>query len=143
MVASYILLLYTEFVPDAEVRYQIGWFHVAVLGFLLLFNIMFIMCSESKTCKMKYIKFSVKRKFKKNLKKKFEEMRVKREQEKIRRDKILSIFSIPELEEKEDGDRKPKIEISLDTVKEEDSVDADKMSPEKKVPPEIENLNDS
>ena len=92
---------------------------------------------------MKYIKFSVKRKFKKNLKKKFEEMRVKREEEKIRKDKILSIFSIPELEEKEDGDRMPKIQISLDTVKEEDSVDADKMSPEKKVPPEIENLNDS
>ena len=43
LLSGYIMFLYTEFVPEYETKYLIGWFHVGLILVVLMGNIG-IMC---------------------------------------------------------------------------------------------------
>ena len=42
LLAGYMLFPYTEFVWDAETRYNVGWVHCGILGLNLLGNFSFM-----------------------------------------------------------------------------------------------------
>jgi len=45
MICTYHLFLFTEYVPDAQVRYMIGWSIVGVTTFNILVNILVVLVS--------------------------------------------------------------------------------------------------
>ena len=65
LLAAYIMLLYSEFVPNFETRYYIGWLHIGLFACNVMVNLS-IMVSESCgkikfRCKKKYILMKHKR----------------------------------------------------------------------------------
>ena len=66
LLSGYVMFLYTEFVPDYETTYLIGWFHVGLILVVLMGNIG-IMCSiNMKECKHNCKKSAHKKRVKKH-----------------------------------------------------------------------------
>ena len=38
----YFMVLYSEFVPDVHVRYKLGWINIALIGIMILINVVMI-----------------------------------------------------------------------------------------------------
>ena len=38
----YFMVLYSEFVPDVYVRYKLGWINIALIGIMILINVIMI-----------------------------------------------------------------------------------------------------
>ena len=44
LTACIITLLFTDFVPDLEAQFNFGWYMIAVVIFILFFNLYFVFC---------------------------------------------------------------------------------------------------
>ena len=59
LIAAYVMLLYSEFVPDYDIRYYIGWFHIGLFAGNLVVNLSIMVyesCGKIKlVCKKKYL----------------------------------------------------------------------------------------
>ena len=58
LLCSYLLLCYTEFVPESKTRYQVGWAHMCIIGFNVLMNLGIMLCvifsNCKRSCRIKY-----------------------------------------------------------------------------------------
>ena len=52
LLCSYLLLYYTEFVTDMEVRYNIGWVHMLLIGVNVLMNLSIMVVITVHNCKV-------------------------------------------------------------------------------------------
>ena len=92
----YVLFLYTEFVPEAAIRYNIGWGHIGMLVLNVIFNLGFMSREIGRTAKLKCMKYSYDKHVKAQ-QKRAEELAIKKaEAEKIakqeRQDAIMALF---------------------------------------------------
>ena len=45
---TYHMIVYSDFVPNVEARYQVGWFNIGLVGIMLLINVFVISFSQLK-----------------------------------------------------------------------------------------------
>lgn len=71
LVAAYHLFAFTEWVYDAERRFELGWSLIAVIVINVCFNFIVLACIILKTClrktKLKYLKYNHKKMLKKHV----------------------------------------------------------------------------
>ena len=108
LVASYLLYLYTEYVSDAEMRYNLGWVHVGILGINLLINLSIMARVTVMSCKLKFKRKAAMKRHKKLMEERKDKL-IKRQQEEIsRRERLIAMF--PDMLEVLDGESSDEIE---------------------------------
>ena len=80
LLSCYVLSLYTEIVWEEELRYNIGWFHIGVIGAILVFNFSLMLsigCISplGLRCKRASIRRASRQAIIKDKKRKFEELK--------------------------------------------------------------------
>ena len=92
LVTLYSLFLYTDFVPNAAIRYNIGWGHIGMLLLNVIFNVGYMIRVLSRTVKLRCMKYSFDKQvklMKKNALKKAEDYKRAEDE---RRSKFMALF---------------------------------------------------
>ena len=72
---SSMMLTFTDFIPDEETKYLLGWVMIFLICLQMLFNIFFVCWFTSKSFKLIYVKYS--KRFKRWLKRKRKQFKKK------------------------------------------------------------------
>ena len=79
-------MCFTDFVPDPEVRYDIGWYYIGISSFMILVHLVLILYSTLKRLRLVYKKYYIRWM---NKRKKVAKNPITKEQE---ADQVISIF---------------------------------------------------
>lgn len=55
LVSAYSMMLFTDYVADPNLRYMFGWGYIGLIGFGLLFNLLFMFFTSLKDIKKLYL----------------------------------------------------------------------------------------